>query len=65
MLLVGVVSKGFKGGEDNENGGPAVVEREWEMDEDFIGDALRLVEFLDDIVDVCNGRRDEERKDES
>lgn len=55
MLLVSIISKGLKSGEDNENGSPAVVEREWEMNKDFIGNALWLMELLNNVVDVRDG----------
>ena len=53
----GVVAEGLEEGEDDENGRPAVVEREGEVDEDLVGGALRLVELLHDVVDVLWRRR--------
>jgi hypothetical protein len=41
-------------GQDNKNSCPAMVEGEGQMDEDFIGKALRRMVLLDDIVDVSD-----------
>ena len=48
----GVVTEGFQEGEDDEDGRPTVVEQEGEVDEDFVGGALGLVELLHDVVDM-------------
>ena len=52
MLDGGIVSERLEGGEDDENGRPAVVERERQVDEELVRSALGLVELLHDIVDV-------------
>jgi len=52
---VGVHTEGFEGGEDNEDGREAVVEREWEMNPQFIVDILSGMILLDDVVDVGHG----------
>lgn len=48
----GVDAERFKGGEDDEDGRPAVVEREREVNEHFVRGVLRLVVLLDDVIDV-------------
>ena len=52
MLNGGIVTERLEGGEDDENGRPAVVEREGKVDEHLVRSALGLVVLLDDIVDV-------------
>lgn len=47
-----VLAERLKRGEDDEHGGPAVVERERQVDEDLIRSALRLMVLLHDVVDV-------------
>ena len=47
-----VVAEGFQEGEDDEDGRPTVVEPKGEVDEDFVGGALGLVELLHDVVDM-------------
>ena len=52
----GVDAEGRECGEDDEDGGPAVVEREGEVHEELVGGVGRLVVLLDDVVDVRHGR---------
>lgn len=47
-----VLAECLERGEDDENSGPAVVERERQVDEDLIRSALRLMVLLHDVVDV-------------
>lgn len=47
-----VLAERLERGKDDEHGGPAVVEREGQVDEDLIRSALRLMVLLDDVVDV-------------
>lgn len=47
-----VVAERLEGGEDDEHGRPAMVERERQVDKDFIRSALRLMVLLHDVVDV-------------
>ena len=54
----------FEGGEENEHGRPAVVEREGQVNEDLVGCIARLVMLLDDVVNMRHRTRDKERKDE-
>lgn len=61
---VSVDAECFEGSQEDEDGGPAVVEREGKMDEEFIAQVAGGVILLDDIVDVTDGRRDEEGEDE-
>ena len=51
-----------EGGEDNEKSCPTVVEREWKVNEYFVRKGLRGVVLLDDVVDVCHTRGDQEGK---
>lgn len=51
-LLEGVDAEGLEGGEDDKDGGPAVVEGEGEVDEELVGPGLGRVIFLHDVVDV-------------
>jgi hypothetical protein len=50
----GVDAECCERGEEDEDSGPAVPEREWEMNEEFIGQGLRSVELLHDVVDVLD-----------
>jgi len=62
-VVAGIYAKGGESGEDDEDGGPPVPEGEGEVDEDFIGRAGRDVVLLDEVVDVGDSRRNEERED--
>jgi len=42
----------FEDGKDDENGGPPVIEGEWEVDEELVIGGLGCVIFFDDIVYV-------------
>ena len=64
VLSSRVDAKCLESAEDDEDGGPAVVEREGEVDEDLVGGARRVVVLLDDVVDVRHRGGDEEREDE-
>jgi len=37
LVSAGIDTKGLKGGEDNEESGPTMVQREWEMNKEFVG----------------------------
>lgn len=63
MFLVRIVAKCLKGGQNNKDGGPSVVERERQMHKEFVCGVLDFVELLDDVIDVCYGRRDEKGED--
>ena len=60
-----VVAERLEGGEDNEDGRPAVVKGEGQVDEDLVRSALWLVVLLDDVVDVRDRHRNKKREDES
>jgi len=60
----GVDTKCLESGDKDEDGCPAVVEREGEMDPEDIVHGLGLVELFHDIVNVGHGRADKERKEE-
>ena len=51
-----VDTKGIKRSDDDEDGGPTVVKREGEVDEELVGIRLGCVVFLDDVVDVLEER---------
>ena len=65
VVVEGVDTEGNKGGKDDKDGSPAVVEREGEVDKDFVSGIGGLVVLLNNVVDVCDRRRYEEREDES
>lgn len=65
LVVVRRDTEGLKGGQDDEDGRPTVVEREGEVDEELVGDRARRVMLLDDIVDVGDSRADKEGEDES
>ena len=65
LVRPGVHAEGFEGGEHDEHGSPAVVEREGEVDQDLVGRVRGLVVLLDDVVDVRHSGGDEECEDES
>ena len=52
MLFVRVVTERLECRQDDEDGGPAMVEREREVDEELVGSGLRRVMLLDDVVNV-------------
>lgn len=62
MVAVGIDTECLERGQDDEDGGPAVVQGEGQVDEEFISKGLWGVVLLDNIVDVCHCRADEERK---
>jgi len=64
VVGIGVASECLKSGQEDENGGPPVVEGEGEVDKEFISHVLSLVMLLDEVIDVGYSRADEERKDE-
>ena len=47
-----VYTKGIKGANDDQDSGPAVIQREREVDEKFISTGRCGVVLLDNIVDV-------------
>ena len=51
-LSRGVVAEGLERGQNYKDGRPAVVERERQVYEELVRSDLRLMELLDDIVDV-------------
>lgn len=60
-----VDAKRLEGGDNDEDGGPAVVEREGEVDEDFVAERLRSVVLLGNVVDAGYRAADQECNDES
>lgn len=49
-------------GQDDKNSGPSMIQREGEMNEEFIGVTLSGMILFDDIVDVCDCGADEKSK---
>lgn len=64
MVRVGVLAECYERGKDHENGGPTVVEGEWQVNEDLVGNVCSLVMLLDDVIDVGDTRGDEQGEDE-
>lgn len=58
-------TEGLKGGQNGENGRPAVVEREREVNKELVGDGAGRVMLLDDVVDLRNSRASEDGEAES
>ena len=52
VLDSGVVTERLESRKDDEDSGPAVVQRERQVDEELIRPRLACVELLHDIVDV-------------
>jgi len=59
----GVDAKGFKAGDEDEDGDPSVGEGEWQVDKDLVGNGTGAVVSLDDPVNVGDCRVDKERED--
>lgn len=51
-MFRGIRAKGFERGKNNEDGGPAMPERKWEMDENLVEFTRWNMELLDYVVDV-------------
>lgn len=54
----------FKGGQDDENSRPAMIEREWKVNKNLIRSALSGVMLLHDVIDVGHCGGNEEGEDE-
>jgi hypothetical protein len=52
----GVDTECLEGGNDDEDGRPAVVEREGKVDEYLVAEALSEMVFFDNVVDVLSTR---------
>lgn len=52
MVFQGIGTESLECSEYDQDSRPAVVERKWKMDEEFIQVIGRRMEFLDDVVDV-------------
>jgi hypothetical protein len=48
----GIDTECLEAGQDDEDSGPTMVQREWKVDEELVTKALRRVELFDNIVDV-------------
>ncbi len=64
MLHGRVDAEGFKGGEEDEDGGPSVVEGEGEMNPDFVVQALGSMMAAHDVVYMRDGGGNEQSEDE-
>jgi len=60
----GVATKCFESSEEDEDGSPTVVEREWQVDENFIGQCVAGVMLLDDVIDVADRGADYQGQEE-
>jgi len=54
----------LEGGDEDEDGGPAMVETEWDVDPEFVIDALTAIVLLDDVINVGHSGRNKKSKDE-
>ena len=52
VVVNGVDTERLKGAQNNEDGGPPVIQRERKVDEDLISVGLRRVMLLHDVIDV-------------
>lgn len=58
------VSESREGRDEDGDDGPRVPEREWQVDEDGVGEAARFVVSTERVVDRRDGRSDKQAKDE-
>jgi len=65
MMFGRIDTERLKGGQKDKNGGPSVPHGERQVHEQLIGGGLGGMVLLDDIVNVADGRGDQEGKDES
>jgi len=63
LVSAGVDTESLKGSQENEDGGPTMPKREWEVDPELIVHIAATVVLLDDVVDVADARRYEQRED--
>ncbi len=52
LVVKGTDTKRLEGGQDDKDSSPTVVKREWQVNKDFIGSALRRVMLFDDVVNM-------------
>ena len=64
MVRKRVDTKGSESREDDEDGGPAVIQGEWEMDEEFVRNVGGLMMLLDDVIDVRHRGGNEQSEEE-
>jgi len=55
-------TEGLEAGDDDKNRGPTVVEREGQMDKQFIAQVLSAVVLLHNVINMTDSGADEERK---
>lgn len=65
VVAVRVHTEGLERRDEDKEGRESVPEREWKVDPEFVIYVLSRVMLFDEIVDVRDGRADEESKDES
>jgi hypothetical protein len=64
LLSERIITKCLEERKDDQEGRPAMVKREWQMDEKFISNGFRGVMLLDNVVNVSYCRRYEKGEDE-
>lgn len=64
VVGVGVDAECLEAGQEDEDGGPTVIEGEGKVDEEFIAQGVGSVILLDDVIDVTDSRRDTEGENE-
>ena len=62
MVVNGIDTERLKGAQNDEDGGPTVVQREWKMNEDLIGVGLGRVMLLHNVIDVLFVKRERVRR---
>jgi len=62
-IVEAAYTEGVECGDDDENGGPTMVKREGEMDEELIRVGLCAVMLFDNVIDVSDSGADKERED--
>jgi hypothetical protein len=60
----GVAAECLEAGQEDEDGGPTVIEGEGKVDEEFIAQVVGSVILLDDVIDMTDSRRDTEGENE-
>jgi len=63
-MFIRIDTERLEGGQKDKNGGPPVPHGERQVDEQLIGGGFRGMILLDDIINVADGRGDQEGKDE-
>ena len=64
-MLDGIDTERLEGGQEDKDGGPPMPHGKRQVHEQLVAGGLGRVILLDDIVNVADGRGDQEGKDES